>query len=292
MRISFTLRLASGLFLALLALLYPSCRSIPPFQKAEERAAIPEKVTPKGFLEAATAGDLSQIRNFLAEDPSLLERKDTDGWDALSHAAWNAHFQLHEYLLLQGAEGNLFTEAALGPWESFLQRLDTNPIGVSARDPKHKATPLIWAVRTGNRAGFEVLVSRGADVSAQDREGNTALHHAALMDKLDLLEYLLFEEAIVNMTNDQGKTALHMVTAVGDYEACQLLLDRGADINSADTAGNTSLHIAAERGYFDLCEYYLFLGARTDLQNRAGLIAGQVAGNAGHERVAELLQPR
>jgi hypothetical protein len=182
---------ASILVSLLLLLFLASCRNFLPLQKAEGRAPAPEKVKPEQFLEAAEQGDLDQVRELIARDPSLLDVRDSSGWDALSYAAWDAHQQVHEYLLRQGAEGNLFTEAALGPLESFLRRLETNPIGVDSRDAKLKASPLIWAVRTGNQVGCEVLLSRGADVQVHDREGNTALHHAALMGRLELIGFRL-----------------------------------------------------------------------------------------------------
>jgi len=277
--------LVSLLFLLFLA----SCRNLLPLQKAGGRALIPEKVKSEHFLQAAERGDLDVVRELLARDPSLLEVRDAAGWDAVSYAAWGAHPQVHEYLLRQGAEGNLFTEAALGPVESFLGRLETNPIGVESRDVKQKASPLIWAVRTGNQVGCEVLLSKGADVQVQDRDGNTALHHAALMDRLELLGFLLFAGADPEAVNNQGQTALHLVTAAGSYSACRLLLDQGAALDRPDGRGNTPLHIAAERGDFELCEYFLFLGAAADQKNHEGQTPSDLARIQGHDRVVQLL---
>ncbi len=273
----------------LLPLFLASCRNLLPLQKAEGRALVPEKVEPKQFLEAAEQGDLDQVRELLARDPGLLEAQDSRGWDALSYAAWDAHQQVHEYLLRQGAEGNLFTEAALGPLESFVQRLETNPIGVDSRDAKQKATPLIWAVRTGNQVGCGLLLSQGADVQVQDRDGNTALHHAALMDRLELLSFLLFARADPEAANNQGQTALHLVTTAGNYEACRLLLDQGASLDHPDGRGNTPLHIAAQQGNFELCEYFLFLGAAVAPKNHDGRTPLDLAQIQGHDRVVRLL---
>lgn len=283
--------LGSGAILVslLLLLFLASCRNVLPLKKAEGKSLIPEKVKPEPFLRAAEQGDLDELRELLARDPSLLEVRDTAGWDAVSYAAWGAHQQVHEYLLRQGAEGNLFTEAALGPVESFLGRLETNPIGVASRDPKHKAPALIWAVRTGNQVGCEVLLSKGADVQVQDRDGNTILHHAALMDRLELLGFLLFAGADPEAANKRGQTALHLVTAVGSYSACRLLLDQGASLAHPDGRGNTPLHIAAERGDFELCEFFLFLGAAADQKNNDGRTPGDLARIQGYARVVRLL---
>jgi ankyrin repeat protein len=267
-----------------------SCRFVRPLQITEQGVLAPEMLEPGGFFEAAARGDLPRVRELAGADPAVLDATDAAGWDALHYAAWNAHLQVHEYLLQQGAQGNLFTEAALGPWQSFLQRLETNPIGVDSRDPKLKATPLIWAVRTGNQAGCEVLLARGADVRTRDGEGNSVIHHAALMGRLELLETLLFAGVDVNTANNRGQTALHLATSAGSFQTCQLLLDRGARVEVADEAGNTALHLAAELGNFELCEYFLFFGAPVGLENNEGRTALDMAADQGHERIIELLQ--
>jgi ankyrin repeat protein len=282
-------KLVSILLPALLAMLLGSCRSLVSPQGGAGLAAAPERPTPESFFEAAQRGDLARLRELLSGDAGLLEARDADGWNALSYAAWNARQQVHAYLLAQGAEGNLFTEAALGPWESFLSRLGANPIAVSSRDQKHRASALIWAVRTGNQAGCELLASRGADLLARDREGNSAVHHAVLMDRLELLEWLLRAGADVEGPNELGRSPLHAAAASGSYEACRLLLERGASLDSSDEQGDTPLHLAAERGEFELCEYFLFLGARADRRNGGGQTAADLARSRGYDRVARLL---
>ena len=283
-------KLAPILLPALFAMLPGSCRSIvPPREEAAVGAAAPERVSPDSFFEAAERGELARVQELLSRDAGLLEARDADGWNALSYAAWNARQPVYAYLLAQGAEGNLFTEAALGPWESFLDRLQANPMAINSRDPKHRAGALIWAVRTGNQAGCEVLVSRGADLLARDREGNSAVHHAVLTSRLEILDWLLRAGADVEGPNRQGRSPLHLAAASGSYEACRLLLERGASLEVSDEQGNTPLHLAAARGDFELCEYFLFLGARADRRNDAGQTAADLAKSLGHDRVARLL---
>jgi ankyrin repeat protein len=269
-----------------------SCRVLPPAEEAEPRAVVPDRAVPEDFFEAAAAGDLDRVRRLLDSSPQLLESEDTAGWDALSHAAWDGRHEIHEYLLQQGAEGNLFTEAALGPWESFRQRLDTNPIGVDSRDPRKKATALIWAVRTGNQAGCELLLLRGADISVRDSQANSVIHHAVLTGRLDLINALISAGADVEAANERGQTALHLAAAGDSFEACRLLLDGGAVVDRADGSGNTPLHVAAERGNLELCEYFLFLGARPAPANSSGKTPADLAAAEGHERIVALLEAR
>jgi len=273
-----------------------ACRSLQPPHAPQagpqEAARVAEAVGPEQFAAAAAAGDLARVRELLQRDADLLNAKDAAGWNAVQHAAWAVQQEVHGYLLLQGARGNLFSEAALGPWASFRQRLETNPIGVDSRDSIHKATALIWAVRSGNRAGCELLLANGADIGARDREGNTVMHHAAAMGQVQMLDFLLYAGAAVDAANDAGRTALHLFAGRGSYEACRLLVERGAAVDARDGKGNTALHVAAERGDFELCEYFLFLGASAVRTNADGRTPGDLAQLNGHERVAELLSVR
>ena len=288
--------LTSALMPGLLCLsLLFSCRSVQsPVTSREagrpyETVQPPETAVLESFVEAAARGDIQRVRELLQRNADLLEAEDEEGWNAVQHAAWYAQQEVHDYLLLQGARGNLFTEASLGPWASFVQRLETNPIGVESRDSRHKASPLIWAVRCGNRSGCEVLLAKGADIGARDREGNTVLHHAAAMNHVQMLDFLLHAGAEVDAANHAGRTALHQFAGRGGYEACRLLVERGAAVDVRDGKGDTVLHLAARRGDFELCEYLLFLGASASIRNSDGQTPADLARLADHGRVAELL---
>lgn len=57
----------------------------------------------------------------------------------------------------------------------FLFRLDTP----EPREPEHHKTPLISAAEAGDATLLEALLLQGADVTSQDRYGESALHYAA-----------------------------------------------------------------------------------------------------------------
>jgi ankyrin repeat protein len=267
-----------------------SCRLLQPAQKARPPGAAARRAGIASLLEAAERGELSRVRELLADDPSLLNARDGSGWNALGYAAWNGRHQVCEYLLERGAEGDLFTEAACGPLDSFRERLRTNPLGVSSRDRGRKATALLWAVRGGNRVGCELLLAMGADIQAADKEGNTALHYAASLEKMEILELLAAAGAGPDSANANGQTPLHLAAARGSFEVCLFLLDHGASLDRPDGKGNTALHLAAARGEFELCEYFLARGAEADLRNDSGQTPLDLAERGGYQRVSELLR--
>ncbi len=61
----------------------------------------------------------------------------------------------------------------------------------------------------------------------QDKEGNTLLHHAARMGRIDLLDYILKSKegrSCLFLKNNEGKTALNIALQDGKHDICLTLL--------------------------------------------------------------------
>lgn len=68
----------------------------------------------------------------------------------------------------------------------------------------------------------------GADVRAQNHDGNTALHLAAAHGHQTIGQLLLRHGADVTAQNHDGNTALHTAEQNGHQAMVQLLLEHGA----------------------------------------------------------------
>ena len=62
-------------------------------------------------------------------------------------------------------------------------------------------TPLIWAVREGNREIIEVLIAKGANVNARDKGKHlsTPLIHASIIGSEEIAELLIAKGADINL---------------------------------------------------------------------------------------------
>lgn len=96
----------------------------------------------------------------------------------------------------------------------------------------------------------ELLLAHGADTTAYDKKGQTALHKLAASPSYhDPISPNLLEKFIpsvnINKADVNGWTALHwMAKNLRQVEASRLLVRRGADVNAVNKKGNTPLHEA------------------------------------------------
>ncbi|XP_059155462.1 NF-kappa-B inhibitor cactus-like [Physella acuta] len=172
-----------------------------------------------------------------------------------------------------------------------------------------RQTPLHLAVLTNQPTVVRKLLCAGAEATAQDRDGNTALHLACREGYEDIVKQLLmpvqYEETQENtydipfqrlpqdmsIRNFEGETCLHIAVRHSRIRIVKMLLDSGADINIGDgKSGRTALHIASEQ---NLVELVLLILRRSDtevnVKNYAGLTPVQLAYGRGHEKSVDLI---
>ncbi|MCM1305591.1 MAG: ankyrin repeat domain-containing protein [Butyrivibrio sp.] len=100
-----------------------------------------------------------------------------------------------------------------------------------------------------------VLLEKGADVNRADDGGNTPLLLTAQKRSYKgLIKELFRAGADVNAENREGNTALHGALRYGDQESAIFLIKKGADYNHANNAGVTPVQIAVEKGYDTVLE--------------------------------------
>jgi len=153
------------------------------------------------------------------------------------------------------------------------------------------AEPLLTAVRQGDLAAVQKLVSEGAPRHARDAEGNTALMLATLYAGAGMVDYLLQGGADVNATNSWGGTALMR----GSYNAemIRLLIQHGGNVNLRSQLGNTALMLAARvNGNSKGVKLLLEQGANVNATNSLGADALMCAAASDDEENVRLLLDR
>jgi len=151
-----------------------------------------------------------------------------------------------------------------GTWEERMARLEHYTRYEDTRD-------LLRASFEGGISRADWLLTNGADVNQQDKDGNTPLIMAAMGGRGDMMNMLIYakrKSCNVDHQNNQGKTALMSLMGNGFYEGdwewmyqvTRMLLREGrADPNLVDKDGNTALVLAENEPHIT------FVGGRNPL---------------------------
>eukprot|EP00854_Cymbomonas_tetramitiformis_P007826 gene7826-9295_t len=142
-------------------------------------------------------------------------------------------------------------------------------LGVDPNDPEESleggVAPLCAAAGAGHVQVVTALLSKGADVDAQDDMGRTALHAAAGGGYADVVAVLLTASAHRDICMfEKGWTPLHHAAWEGHENMVKALLEAGALVEATSTKHWTPLHFAAIHGYVDVVKALLHGAAKAE----------------------------
>jgi ankyrin repeat protein len=211
---------------------------------------------------AASQGLVPVVVALLAKGAPLVE-------DARILASINGH---HEVVaLLEAAQGRraeapppdpvpeLIEAAAAGELEAVLAALAA---GVPVDTLREGNTALHWAAVRGHAEVVIALLEAGADVSRADGSGRTALAFASRTGSLEIVRLLLLRGAVAD------GPALLQAAQNGREDIVSVLLEAGASPDVIDGTGKTPLILAARSGHAGVVRRLLEAGARLDLVER------------------------
>ncbi|XP_046542728.1 uncharacterized protein LOC124253050 [Haliotis rubra] len=137
--------------------------------------------------------------------------------------------------------------------------LDTGRADVNCRSVGGM-TPVMWAALRGHRDVVELLVSRGADVSLVDDDGNNILHWACEGGDRKTVEFVLSLDGVdINSRGWKSITPVMEAAWWGHRDVLAILVIRGADVSLVDDMGNNILHWACMGGDRKTVEFVLSL---------------------------------
>ena len=139
-----------------------------------------------------------------------------------------------------------------------------------------------------NPKAFEEARKKFLDV--RDGHGLSALHNAALWNRLDYARYLIKKGADVNTREAKHLwTPLHLTVYFDRLEMAELLVNGGADINARSRSGTTPLHMACDYKKPEMAEVLILLGADLEAATRDKYTPLHYAACRGHAKIARLL---
>lgn len=125
------------------------------------------------------------------------------------------------------------------------QFLNDDPACVNARD-ENGCSPIHFAMQRGDMEVIDLLIARGADVTARTDNGATVLHFIAKPydHRAAMIDRMIAAGVDPNAKTDGGDAPLHRAAEWASVEVVRRLLDGGADVNAMNGEGKTPLDLA------------------------------------------------
>ncbi len=252
-------------------------------------------------LLAEASGSSADLVRFLLARGASVNSRGLGGLTPLGIAARFGTMEAIAELVRAGADVNASDGSGNTPLCRAVERGDEPIIrfllenGANMHIRNRRGEPLVMYAKSV--AVLDLLQAAGADFSAADLHGDTALMKVARTGELDMLRALLDCGADVDAVTDLGKTAIHFATesySSSTRMAClQALLDAGADPNEETNEGDTPLMLAAESGDEQIVRVLIGSGARVNASDRAGntaLLRALMSAGPATKAITELLR--
>ncbi|XP_012863354.1 M-phase phosphoprotein 8-like [Echinops telfairi] len=107
-------------------------------------------------------------------------------------------------------------------------------------------TLMMLAAAGGQDDVLRLLIKKGAKVNRRQKNGKTALIHAAEKNFLTTVAILLEAGAFVNVQQSNGETALMKACKRGNWDIVRLVIECGADCNILSKHQNSALYFAKQ----------------------------------------------
>ena len=156
---------------------------------------------------------LNYLKHFVSQEADV-NAKTENGWTPLHFAAWKGNLEAVKLLTAKDADVNVkmkYGYPSSAPTEKYQRSWDINLAGGK--------TPLYFAVESGNLEIVKLLVSKGADVNAQNDNGITPFEIAQILSTYSLgsasdpADFGLSGLSKISSKNDKWRNIFHYLAS-------------------------------------------------------------------------------
>ncbi|KAL8895392.1 MAG: hypothetical protein Q9207_008193 [Kuettlingeria erythrocarpa] len=260
----------------------------------------------KEFVNAFSSQNWEEVRELLTTNPDLdVNCVDKNGMSAV-HLASGFERDALSFLLERGANPDIvsrddaWTALTVASWDGFVENMKLLlRLGVNI---EHRAaggcTPLLLAINAGQNDAVQLLLDRGADISATLNDGKGAIHLAIKEYDATVFDSVLARGINCLLPDNYGTTPLHLACEQGLEDAVGRLLALSPaaleSVNAESLISGTPLYTSAREGHVSIVKQLLDHGAFIDSVESANLLGSalMVACAEGENEVVQTLLSR
>ncbi|MBN1272758.1 MAG: ankyrin repeat domain-containing protein [Candidatus Aminicenantes bacterium] len=251
-------------------------------------------------LHSAAARGNVEACQLLLNNKAQIDKTNSYGSTPLHFAVSYGQFEAVKFLVEKGAplemkDGRQRTPLSVAAREmagiEIVRYLVETGANVNTRDYSN-STPISLAAWRGSEDIVDYLLSQNAELDLSGRKGIQLLHYS-INEKL----WKLYQEMVkkcdhLNELIPEGQTLLHWASKSGFLQVIRDLVDRGADLNEPDVFGYTSLHYAARSGRINTVKFLVDEGADIHARLKTEESPVNLAEWGNHEAVVDFLLER
>ncbi len=154
--------------------------------------------------------------------------------------------------------------------------------------PPDWATPLIKAVQMRETGIAKMLIDKGANINAVDKNSRNAFLLACESQNIDIIK--LFIDKGFDLNSANGRNGFVRAAFLGNIDIIKFLIEKGADVNAKNSHGFTALIMAVKASKAGVVKFLTEKGADISIKDPSGKTAADYAASSGNKTLIDLLK--
>jgi ankyrin repeat protein len=260
----------------------------------------------RNYLHWAAYAGKVDIVNILLKTGSSVTQPDSHGYTPLAFAADAGVKDLAIYKAFKNHGVDLETEKSKGGASLLLliasslqneAELDNFlDLGLSLNSRDNDGNNIFhYAARKGNISFLKMLIEKGVDAKAINKNGGNAILMASrgargYQNSLELYKFLESQGIAVNVVGDYGRNPLHAIAyRTDDIAILDYFINKGVNINLQDEGGASPFMNGATSNTVEIVSFLFDRGVDLDAQDETGKTALAMAINRNDADVVAFL---